>query len=106
MREKMQLKYDMNVGALYIRLSDGPVARTRDLDDNTSVDLDAADEVVGIEVISITQPWALHAVLSDFQVRPTDATQLRAYFEPTAQWLSGEAPALTIERDAPVLVPA
>ncbi len=31
----MQLKYDLNVGALYIKLSDQAVARTRDIDDNS-----------------------------------------------------------------------
>ena len=44
----MRLKYDLDVGALYIRLTDAGVARTREVDDNTVVDLDASGGVVGI----------------------------------------------------------
>ena len=102
----MQLKYDLNVGALYIKLSDEAVARTLDVDDNTSVDLDSAGGVVGIEVISIAHPWALSAVLSDYSIPPDDVAQLHAYFERTASGLSDEAPALSIARNAPTCVPA
>ena len=100
----MQLKYDLNVGALYIKLSDEVVASTRAIDDNTTVDLDGTGGVVGIEVISIAHPWALNAILSSYSVPPVEAGQLRAYFEPAVSGLTQEAPALTIERNAPVLV--
>ncbi len=106
MGKKMQLKYDLNVGALYIKLSDHAVARTRSIDDNTSVDLDDAGGVVGIEVISIAHPWPIEAVLSSFSILPTDAAQLRVYFEPMASGLSNESPALSMERNAPILVSA
>ena len=102
----MRLKYDLNVGALYINLSDQTVARTREIDDNTSVDLDSAGGVVGIEVISIAHPWALNAVLADYSIPPDDAALLRAYFERTALGLPQEVPALSIERNAAISVPA
>ena len=101
----MRLKYDLNVGALYIKLGDQAVARTREIDDNTSVDLDSTGGIVGIEVISIGHPWALNAVLSDYSIPPDDVAQLRAYFERTPGF-SREAPALTIERNAPIRVSA
>jgi len=99
----MRLKYDLNIGALYIELSDAAVARTQDIDDNTSVDLDSTDGVVGIEVISVAHPWALNSVLSDYRIPSEDAAQLRAYFQRISGF-SGQAPALTIERNAPIRV--
>lgn len=80
----MQLKYDLNVGALYIRLTSLPVARTREVDDNTSVDLDADGGVIGIEVISAGHPWALEDVLRDYDIPAAELAQLRAYFGSSA----------------------
>lgn len=78
----MRLKYDLNVGALYIRLSDQDVARTKDVDDNTSVDLDEAGGVVGIEVISIEHTWSLSGILRAYSIPAAEVAQLRAYFQP------------------------
>jgi len=109
----MRLKYDLNVGALYVSLADGTVARTQDIDDNTSVDLDDAGAVVGIEVISIAHPWALDGILRAYSVPAAEAAQLRAYFQPVAPGtilevpaMSIEVPAMSIERNAPIRVAA
>jgi uncharacterized protein YuzE len=81
----MQLEYDLSIGALYIRLSDGGVARTDEVDDNTNVDLDPAGEVVGIEVICYTQPWPLAGILESYKIPAAERTQLDVYFrEPLA----------------------
>ena len=53
----MKLEYDLNAGALYIRLSDVEIAHTAEAGDNAAVDLDASGGVVGIEVISVDYPW-------------------------------------------------
>jgi len=58
------LEYDLQVRALYIRLSDGKAARTVCLSDNTAVDLDADGNVLGIEVVAIDYPWAVADVLA------------------------------------------
>ena len=100
----MRLKYDLNVGALYIRLTDQPVARTRDVDDNTFVDLDEVGNVVGIEVISIEHPWALADVLRAYDIPAAEVAQLRAYFQPATPGTMLEAPAVGIERTPPVPV--
>ncbi len=76
----MRLKFDLNVGALYIRLNDESVARTRELDDNTFVDLDAAGRVIGIEVVSVRHPFALNEILASYDIPSGDAEQLRLYF--------------------------
>lgn len=102
----MRLKYDMNAGALYIRLTDAPVARTREVDDNTMVDLDADGEVIGIEVVSITHPWPLDEVLRSYAIPAGEEAQIRAYFRSPA---FQAAPAVSIDRNAPaepVCVPA
>jgi uncharacterized protein YuzE len=111
----MRLKYDLNVGALYVRLTDQPVARTREVDDNTFIDLDGDGHVIGIEVVSITHPWALDEVLRGYQLPADEEAQLRAYFRspalgatPGAPALgtTPEAPALSMEPNAAVCVPA
>ncbi len=103
----MRLEYDLNVGALYISLSDRAVARTRDLDDNTSIDLDETGGVVGIEVISLGHPWPLSDILSSYDIPPGEVAQLRAYFFPrtlSAAQVPAKPPALSIEPPAPALV--
>lgn len=113
----MRLEYDLNVGALYISLSDGAVARTRDLDDNTSIDLDETGGVVGIEVISLRHPWPLNDILASCDIPPGEAAQLRAYFFPRtvsaaqvpaelAARAPAKPPALSIEQPAPALAVA
>lgn len=102
----MRLKYDLNVGALYIKLSDQAVARTHDIDDNTAVDLDSAGNVAGIEVISIAHRWALNEILRDYSIPAAEVAQIRAYFQPAVLGIAQEAPALSIERNAPICVAA
>jgi uncharacterized protein YuzE len=76
----MRLEFDLDVGALYIELTDSPVARTVEFGDNANVDLDARDGLVGIEVLSAAHSWPLQAILSRFTIEKADAAQLRAYF--------------------------
>lgn len=117
----MRLKYDLNVGALYITLSDHAIARTREIDDNTSVDLDGSGAVVGIEVISTAHPWAFETILREYAIPADEQQQLRAYFKAAGTVMSGGAalcpalpapaalpapPALTVAQNASVCVPA
>lgn len=78
----MQLKYDLQAGALYVRLTGNAVAKTRELGDNANVDLDAAGEVVGVEVVSIYHPWPLDEFLASYSIPASEAAQFRAYFQP------------------------
>lgn len=100
----MRLKYDLNVGALYVRLTDRPVARTRELDHNTFIDLDSDGDVIGIEVVSIRHLWALGDILRDYRIPSDEAAQLRAYFQPDDIGPVLETPAVSMNRNAPVLV--
>jgi uncharacterized protein YuzE len=76
----MKLEYDINAGALYIRLSDAEITHTAEAGDNAAVDLDATDGVVGIEVISVGYPWPVTEVLSTYSIPPQEAAEIRAYF--------------------------
>jgi uncharacterized protein YuzE len=77
----MQLEYDLNVGALYIRLSDAEIARTREAGDNAAVDLDATGGVVGIEVISAARSWPLADILASYDIPAGEMVQMKAYFQ-------------------------
>ena len=79
----MRLEYDLNVGALYISLTDEPVSRTAEAGNNAVVDLDADGRVVGIEVISTAGRWPLAEILAAYPIEQADAAQLKAYFMPT-----------------------
>jgi uncharacterized protein YuzE len=80
----MRLKYDLSVGALYIRLSHYAVARTVEIDDNTNVDVDDLGQPVGIEVISVAHPWPLETLIKRFGISGADEAQLLAYFRGSA----------------------
>jgi uncharacterized protein YuzE len=93
----MQLEYDLSVRALYIRLSDKRIVRTREVDDNTNVDLAEDGTVVGIEVVDIDLPWAVAEILRDFDLPAGETEQVAGYFPFSAPTISigSPAPALT-----------
>lgn len=101
----MRLDYDLNVGALYISLSDHDVARTRVVDDNTTVDLDEDGVAVGIEVIATACPWPVEDVLRDFTMPAGEAENIRAYFRPSIPDTVAGAPVTRYEAPA-ILVAA
>lgn len=107
----MRLEYDLNVGALYIALTGQPVASTREAGNNANVDLDAAGDVVGIEVISAAHPWPLLDIVSNYKISSADRAQLLAYFRPAVQAMAGQRmqealPVMEAEPTAPVMVAA
>jgi uncharacterized protein YuzE len=46
----MKIKYFQDTDTLYIEFREAPVAETRDLDENTLLDLDASGNVCGITI--------------------------------------------------------
>ncbi|MGH3274489.1 MAG: DUF2283 domain-containing protein [Streptosporangiaceae bacterium] len=109
----MKLSYDLTAGALYISLTAFPVAQTREIDDNTYIDLDSDGSVVGIEVVSIAHRWPLSEVLRRYDIPRDEAAQLIAYFKPVpagtlmpAGTVIQAPPTVSMERNAPVLVGA
>ena len=49
----MVVEYDTESGAFYVRITDEPAARTFEASTFVSVDLDAADNVVGLELLCL-----------------------------------------------------
>jgi len=102
----VRLEFDLNVGALYIRLSDAEIVRTREAGDNAAVDLDAAGGVVGIEVISAAHPWPLADIIASYDIPPAEEAMMRAYFrsQGTSPVQQG-SPKISIGSPAPTMVP-
>ncbi|MFG3441580.1 DUF2283 domain-containing protein [Nonomuraea sp. NPDC047897] len=97
----MRLSYDLDADALYIYISDAPVTKTVEIDDETMVDLDSNGELVGIEVITIDRIWPLDEVLRRFRVSEEDVRQLRALF-PVGEGVRREVPVMTARTPEPV----
>jgi uncharacterized protein YuzE len=51
----MKITYFKDTDTLYIELRDSQVAETRDLDENTQVDMDSRGEVCGITIEHASQ---------------------------------------------------
>jgi uncharacterized protein YuzE len=49
-RPEMKIKYFQDTDTLHIEFRQAPIAETRDLDENTLLDLDAAGNICGITV--------------------------------------------------------
>jgi uncharacterized protein YuzE len=54
----MKIEYDKEVDALYIRLQEKKVARTRELEDGLNIDLDEDGKLIGLEVLDATQRYS------------------------------------------------
>lgn len=91
----MQLEFDLSAGALYIRLlpAGTEIARTREIDGNTSLDLTSAGDVAGIEVLDTGLPWALAQILSQYDLPQREQEQLRLYFGLQGMLVPVESPA-------------
>lgn len=50
----MDVSFDQEADAVYIRFSDSDVERNREVDDRTILDLDEEGEVVGIEILDFS----------------------------------------------------
>jgi uncharacterized protein YuzE len=88
--------YDLDADALYIKLTDAKVVRSRDIDSGTLVNLDADGAIVGIEVIQPQRSWPLAEILARFPVPGGTAAQLRAYFQEPAQLRAPLHPAVRV----------
>jgi len=54
----MKIEYDKEVDALYIRLQEKKVARTRELEDGLNIDLDEEGKLIGLEILDATQRYS------------------------------------------------
>jgi uncharacterized protein YuzE len=73
----MHVIEDEKTDALYIYLSDGRPAATRQIAQGTVVDLDADGRLIGIEVICLHRAWPVEEILEAYPVSEADETRLR-----------------------------
>jgi len=78
----LRMTYDQDADALYLRFRDGQVARTTQLDSGTLADLDAAGNLIGVEVIRPSRLWPLQEVLERFSLADDDRAMLKAVSKP------------------------
>ncbi len=77
----MRFEFDSEVDALYVRISDGPVAWTIELEEGVYADLDTEDRPLGLEFIAL-------AAFDDWMKRhgtlnvPERATGLESFLSP------------------------
>lgn len=72
--------YDLDAKALYITVREAAIDRTEEIDSGTMVDLDAAGDIVGIEVINPDRNWPLEEIIGRYRLPARAAAELRAYF--------------------------
>jgi len=51
----MKIRYDPDADAMYIRLTDEEIDKTRKIDDNTILDYDKNGQLVGIEILFVKE---------------------------------------------------
>ncbi len=54
----MRIEYDKEVDALYIRLQEKKVTRTKELEDGLNIDLDETGKLIGFEILDATQRYS------------------------------------------------
>ena len=67
----MKLKIDEEADALHLQLADVPVVESEEVAPGVIVDYDAADQVVGIEVLHLSKrPQPVNLLDFEFQTTP------------------------------------
>ena len=51
----MKMEYDKDADALYIKLKNGKIKSTMEVDENTIIDLDESNNIIGIEILFIKE---------------------------------------------------
>lgn len=81
----MIFSYDYDADALYIEISDSPVARTRQFDGGTNVDLDVSGQVVGIEVLRPARDWPLEEIKAAFRLGEDNTAILESLWDTNSE---------------------
>ena len=81
----MIFSYDNDADALYIEIANSPIARTRQLDEGTLVDLDEPGQVVGIEVLRPARDWPLDEIRASCGLGEDNAAVLNSLWGTTPE---------------------
>ena len=62
----MKITYDSKADAMYIKLKDAKIFKTKEIDSNTIIDYDKDNDVIGIEILFVKE--RLPSLLKNVQV--------------------------------------
>jgi len=51
----MKIRYDAQADAMYIKVGNGSIEKTKKIDDNTIIDFDKSGNLVGIELLFVKE---------------------------------------------------
>ena len=60
----MKIEYDKEVDALYIRIQEKKVSRTRELEEGINLDIDDEGKIIGLEIIGATEKYDQKDILN------------------------------------------
>jgi len=60
----MRIEYDREANALYIQMQEKAVARTREIESGLLIDFDEENNLVGIEILDVTQRYVLSDIVN------------------------------------------
>lgn len=76
----LHTSYDTEADAAYFRIRTGEVARTEHVDGWTIVDVDAAGQLLGIEVLHPARMWPIEDIVDRYAIDELDLTMLRLMY--------------------------
>ena len=53
-----QVEYDREVDALYIRIQEKAVSRTKEIEEGINLDIDEDNKIIGLEIIGATERYS------------------------------------------------
>lgn len=63
-KKQMKIEYDKEVDALYIRIQEKEVSRTKELEEGINLDLDDVGKIIGLEIIGATERYNLKDIFN------------------------------------------
>ena len=51
----MKIRYDQDADAMYVKLKEGEISETKEIDDNTILDYDKSGNVIGVELLFVKE---------------------------------------------------
>ena len=54
----MKIEYDREVDALYIRIQEKAVSRTKEIEEGINLDIDEDNKIIGLEIINATERYS------------------------------------------------
>jgi len=60
----MKIEYDREVDALYIRIQEKEVSRTKEVAEGVNLDIDEEGKIIGLEIVGATERYSLKDILN------------------------------------------